>query len=148
MEHSRSHEKSLFLLPPIFSQNKSLFDSFSFYICFFASHLLKNFFKKKSDGKQFSLFAFDKRKNGMYTPLAQNAFKKMRVLKHPSVLGFVDGLESETQISIITERVTPLYATFSKLKEFPKAISWGIHQISVHPFPSQTFGTYFTIFTS
>lgn len=41
-------------------------------------------------------------------PLARNAFRKMRALRHPNILKFLDGSESDSAIWIITEPVQSL----------------------------------------
>eukprot|EP01091_Cochliopodium_minus_P013333 TRINITY_DN4272_c0_g3_i3.p1 TRINITY_DN4272_c0_g3~~TRINITY_DN4272_c0_g3_i3.p1 ORF type:complete len:952 (-),score=298.91 TRINITY_DN4272_c0_g3_i3:33-2888(-) len=85
---------------------------------------------RKSDQKKFSLFSFDKKKNPTYIPLAQNCLRRLKTIKHPNIITYVDGLETEDQISIITEPITTLNSNLPKLEEFPKAISYGIHQVT------------------
>ena len=41
-------------------------------------------------------------------PLAKNALRKLRTLRHPDVLKFLDGSETDTSVWIITERIEPL----------------------------------------
>jgi len=41
-------------------------------------------------------------------PLAKNAFRKLRSTRHPNILKFLDGAESESSVWIITEQVEPL----------------------------------------
>ena len=41
-------------------------------------------------------------------PLAKNALRKLRALRHPDVLKYVDGSETDTAVYIITEKVVPL----------------------------------------
>ena len=41
-------------------------------------------------------------------PLARNAFRKLRALRHPNILKFLDGSESDSAIWIITEPVQSL----------------------------------------
>ncbi len=60
----------------------------------------------------------------------------MKMLRHPNVLMFQDGVESDKLVQIVTERVTPLfnYLNESKDNESQKEneISWGLHQIAVN----------------
>lgn len=77
------------------------------------------------------MFLFEKKKNPTHVPLAQNFLRRLKTIKHPNIISFVDGIENDEQILIITEKIITLNSHFSKLKEYPKAISWGIHQISV-----------------
>lgn len=41
-------------------------------------------------------------------PLARNAFRKLRALRHPNILKFLDGSESDSAIWIVTEPVQSL----------------------------------------
>ncbi|KNE70305.1 SCY1 protein kinase [Allomyces macrogynus ATCC 38327] len=43
-----------------------------------------------------------------WLPLAQNAYKKMKMIRHPEVLRFVDGNMTDSNIYIVTDRVTTL----------------------------------------
>ncbi|KNE67759.1 SCY1 protein kinase [Allomyces macrogynus ATCC 38327] len=43
-----------------------------------------------------------------WLPLAQNAYKKMKMIRHPEVLRFVDGNMTDSNIYIVTDRVTML----------------------------------------
>jgi SCY1-like protein 1 len=40
--------------------------------------------------------------------LAQRSIQKLRTLKHPSVLGFVDSTDLEDQLILVTEHCKPL----------------------------------------
>ena len=59
----------------------------------------------------------------------------MKMLRHPNILQFEDGIESEKGVFIVTERVQPLYSYLnaSTDSESQKAneISWGLYQIAV-----------------
>ena len=63
--------------------------------------------------------------------LAKSAHKRLKTLRHPNVLLYVDGLETENVIYVVTEEVTPL-GTFLKTNA-PKesTISWGLYQVVV-----------------
>lgn len=69
-------------------------------------------------------------------PFAQNALRKLRATRHPDVLKFMDAVESESTIFIMTERVRPLsnvlpqYST-KKAQETEDWLLWGLHRISV-----------------
>jgi SCY1-like protein 1 len=69
-------------------------------------------------------------------PFAQNALRKLRTTRHPDVLKFMDAVESESSIFIMTERVRPLlnvlpqYST-KKAQEKEDWLLWGLHRISV-----------------
>ncbi|CAG8679205.1 17348_t:CDS:2, partial [Cetraspora pellucida] len=48
---------------------------------------------KKEDGSPISIFTFDCVKQKDKLPLAKNAFKKFRTIRHPDFLRYVDGVE-------------------------------------------------------
>ncbi len=59
----------------------------------------------------------------------------MKMLRHPNILMFVDGVESDKGIFIATERVKPLYDYLIDSKESDSQkeneISYGLYQIAV-----------------
>ncbi len=59
----------------------------------------------------------------------------MKMLRHPNILMFVDGIESEKGVFIATERVKPLYIYLNDSKESDSQkeneISYGLYQIAV-----------------
>lgn len=68
--------------------------------------------------------------------LAKNALRKLRTIRHPDVLKFMDATESDSIIYIMTERVRPLEPTLQawalrKSQEREDWLIWGIHRISV-----------------
>lgn len=69
-------------------------------------------------------------------PLAKNALRKLRTIRHPDVLKFMDAVESDSTIYIMTDRVRPLGTAiqegFSKsTREKEDWLLWGLHRISV-----------------
>jgi len=40
-------------------------------------------------------------------PLAKNALRKLRALRHPNILKFLDGAETDSTVWIVTEHVRP-----------------------------------------
>jgi SCY1-like protein 1 len=73
-------------------------------------------------------------------PLAKNALRKLRTVRHPDVLKFIDVVESETTIHVMTERVTPLAAALEDRaaageKEREDWLVWGLHRVSVRVLP-------------
>ncbi|OCH90251.1 ARM repeat-containing protein [Obba rivulosa] len=93
---------------------------------------------KRDDGSQVSVFEFDAntpaKKN--YLPLAKNALRKLRTVRHPDVLRFMDAVETDTTIHIMTERVRPLASAISTwsakgAQEREEWLIWGLHRISV-----------------
>ncbi|KAJ1728942.1 Nuclear aminoacylation-dependent tRNA export pathway component [Coemansia biformis] len=65
---------------------------------------------QSTDGKQeeATVFVFDKTRGSSYTVAAQNALKRMRTLRHPGVVRYLEGAETAEAIYIATEPVVPL----------------------------------------
>ena len=53
-------------------------------------------------------------------PLARNAFRKLRALRHPNILKFLDGSESDSAIWIVTEPVQSLATGLALLADESK----------------------------
>ncbi|KIO18829.1 hypothetical protein M407DRAFT_31509 [Tulasnella calospora MUT 4182] len=93
---------------------------------------------KRDDGSQVSVFVFDANAPGKRNvlPLAKNALKKLRTTRHPDVLKFIDVVETETTVYIVTERVQPLSKALSSwqskpAKEREEWLIWGLHRVVV-----------------
>ncbi|KAF8160923.1 hypothetical protein B0H34DRAFT_698710 [Crassisporium funariophilum] len=93
---------------------------------------------KRDDGSPVSVFEYDFSTplKKSIKPFAQNALRKLRATRHPDVLKFVDAVESETTIFIVTERVRPLSAVLPQYstrnaQEREDWLLWGLHRISV-----------------
>ncbi|KAG9049550.1 hypothetical protein FS837_009888, partial [Tulasnella sp. UAMH 9824] len=91
---------------------------------------------KRDDGSQVSVFVFDANAPGKRNvlPLAKNALKKLRTTRHPDVLKFIDVVETETTVYIVTERVQPLSKAISSwqskpAKEREEWLIWGLHRV-------------------
>ncbi|WVO12455.1 hypothetical protein L204_100054 [Cryptococcus depauperatus] len=70
---------------------------------------------KKDDGTPLTLFIYDStaahsrgKDRRVLIQLAKNALKKLRTIRHPGVIKYIDSIETETHIYIATERVRPL----------------------------------------
>lgn len=92
----------------------------------------------QDDGSQISVFEFDANQPGKrtYLPLAKNALRKLRTVRHPDVLRFLDAVETDTTVYIMTDRVRPLAAAIQErasksAQEKEDWLLWGIHRISV-----------------
>ncbi|EGN99569.1 hypothetical protein SERLA73DRAFT_53136 [Serpula lacrymans var. lacrymans S7.3] len=93
---------------------------------------------KRDDGSPVSVFEYDFNHplNKPTIPLARNALRKLRTIRHPDVLKFMDVVETDTVIYIMTERVRPLplalksWSTKSA-EEREDWLLWGLHRISV-----------------
>ncbi|XP_006460920.1 hypothetical protein AGABI2DRAFT_69620 [Agaricus bisporus var. bisporus H97] len=93
---------------------------------------------KREDGSNVSVFEYDlsdsTRPN--FKAFAQNALKKLRTIRHPDVLKFIDAVESDTSIFIMTERVQPLSNALPtwisrSSQEREEWLLWGLHRVSV-----------------
>jgi len=67
---------------------------------------------------------------------AQNALRKLRTTRHPDILKFLDAVETDSTLHIMTERVTPLQPALSRwstrnAQEREDWLLWGLHRISV-----------------
>lgn len=90
----------------------------------------------KGSSEEVSVFVFDIR-SGSETQLevAKAAVKRLKTLRHPSILTYVDSYESDKILYLATEYVEPLATHLEKLtlegaqKEL--YIAWGIFQITV-----------------
>ncbi|KAG8683378.1 hypothetical protein FRC11_013644, partial [Ceratobasidium sp. 423] len=90
------------------------------------------------DSSPVSVFAFDasdpQRRDLL--PLAKNALRKLRTTRHPDILKFIDVVETDSSIHIVTERVQPLWAALERWSSKPAKsreewLTWGLHRISV-----------------
>ncbi|EKM53988.1 uncharacterized protein PHACADRAFT_96310 [Phanerochaete carnosa HHB-10118-sp] len=93
---------------------------------------------KRDDGSAISVFEFDANQPGKrtYLPLAKNSLRKLRTVRHPDVLKFLDAVETDTTVYIMTERVRPLAPAIQErasksAQEKEDWLLWGIHRISV-----------------
>ncbi|KAJ7668446.1 ARM repeat-containing protein [Mycena polygramma] len=91
---------------------------------------------KRDDGTLVSVFEYDCSSQRGMMPIAKNALRKLRTTRHPDVLKFMDAVETETTIHIMTERVRPLQATLQTwasrgAQEREDWLMWGLHRVSV-----------------
>jgi SCY1-like protein 1 len=68
--------------------------------------------------------------------LGKNALRKLRTTRHPDVIKFMDAVETDSTIHIMTERVRPLSTVLSTWsskgdREKEDWLLWGLHRISV-----------------
>ncbi|XP_006818698.1 N-terminal kinase-like protein [Saccoglossus kowalevskii] len=88
--------------------------------------------KRKDNGEPVSVFVYGiKGSNETQTQTAKTAFKRIKTLRHPNILMYIDGLETEEALYIVTEKVQPLesYLKLQSVKTNELSISWGLHQI-------------------
>ncbi|OTA82486.1 hypothetical protein M434DRAFT_400956 [Hypoxylon sp. CO27-5] len=85
---------------------------------------------RRSDGSNCSIFSFDVTANKARLPLAKNALKKLRTMRHPGVIRVLDTVETDTYIYIATERVVPLRWHVKRKSLSPETIKWGLYSIA------------------
>uniref|UniRef100_A0A1A8RF25 N-terminal kinase-like protein n=1 Tax=Nothobranchius rachovii TaxID=451742 RepID=A0A1A8RF25_9TELE len=90
--------------------------------------------KRKTTGDPVSVFVYDvSQGTEQQTQLAKAAFKRMKTLRHPNILAYVDGLETDKSLYLVTEQVTPLAVHLKAQAEKGGSgeleVSWGMHQI-------------------
>ncbi|XP_056383050.1 N-terminal kinase-like protein [Hyla sarda] len=90
--------------------------------------------KKKTGGDPVSVFTYEIHPGTEeQTQAAKSALKRIKTLRHPNILAYVDGLETDKCLYIVTEPVTTL-GTYIKSRTDTGGISeleisWGLHQI-------------------
>lgn len=86
--------------------------------------------------EEVSVFVFDIR-NGSETQfeIAKASLKRLKTLRHPSILTYLDSLESDKVLYLTTEYIEPLASHLDKMTlDGPQKdlyIAWGIFQITV-----------------
>ncbi|KAK3307994.1 armadillo-type protein [Chaetomium strumarium] len=85
---------------------------------------------RREDGSNCSIFSFDISANRSALPLAKNALKKLRTLRHPGVIKVLDTAESDSYIYIATERVVPLRWHVKRKSLSPETAKWGLYSIA------------------
>lgn len=90
--------------------------------------------KRKTNGEPVSVFVYEVAQGTeLQTQLAKAAFKRMKTLRHPNILAYVDGLETEKSLYLVTEQVMPLAVHLKAQAEKGGSgeleVSWGLHQI-------------------
>ncbi|KAJ7360108.1 N-terminal kinase-like protein [Desmophyllum pertusum] len=89
--------------------------------------------KKKGTGETVSVFVHDvKSSSEDKVQTAKLALRRLKTLRHPNILRYIDALESDTVIYLVTEPVRPLEVQLNEDENSKSdlAISWGLHQIT------------------
>ncbi|ESO10592.1 hypothetical protein HELRODRAFT_72072 [Helobdella robusta] len=93
--------------------------------------------KRKSNGDSVSIFVYEgKAGNDSQLMLIKAAFKRVKTLRHPNFIIYLDGLETEKSCYIVTEPITPLITYLDEQLNDEKGpvqqlvISWGLHQLA------------------
>lgn len=93
--------------------------------------------KCKKSHTEVSILIFDIARNQSETKLelAKSALKRLKTLRHPSILGYLDSFENDKFIYVAIEKIIPLGIYLESLpndglqREF--YLAWGIFQITV-----------------
>ncbi|KAI1113948.1 armadillo-type protein [Nemania sp. NC0429] len=85
---------------------------------------------RRADGSDCSIFSFDVAANRSRLPLAKNALKKLRTMRHPGVVKVLDAVETDSYIYIATERLVPLRWHVKRKSLSPETIKWGLYSIA------------------
>ncbi|KAH6926553.1 hypothetical protein HPB50_019760 [Hyalomma asiaticum] len=90
--------------------------------------------KKKGGDQDVSVFVFEA-KTGYESLLdtAKASVKRLKTLRHPNVLQYVDSLETEKVVYLVTEYVEPLVTHLEAQKkdeEKKLGASWGLYQVT------------------
>lgn len=92
--------------------------------------------KGSTTGEDVSVFVFEIKNGGeAQVEIVRAAVKRLKTLRHPSVLTYLDNLETDKTIYLATERVEPLQTRLFK-NSLPAGqqrdlyLSWGIFQIT------------------
>ncbi|KAK0626910.1 armadillo-type protein [Immersiella caudata] len=85
---------------------------------------------RREDGSNCSIFAFDITANRSALPLARNALKKLRTMRHPGVIKVLDTVESDSYIYIATERLVPLRWHVKRKSLSPETAKWGLYSVA------------------
>ncbi|OAA68687.1 protein kinase family protein [Niveomyces insectorum RCEF 264] len=85
---------------------------------------------RREDGSNCSIFSFDVTANKARLPLARNALRKLRTLRHPGVIKVLDTVETDTYIYIATERVVPLRWHVKRKSLSPETLKWGLFNVA------------------
>lgn len=82
-----------------------------------------------------SIFTYEIKSGSEATfELAKSSLKRIKTLRHPSILQFLDSFENDKVIYVATEYVEPLGMYLDKIPTDGKRdmyLSWGIFQITV-----------------
>ncbi|KAG0047889.1 hypothetical protein BGZ83_007133 [Gryganskiella cystojenkinii] len=84
---------------------------------------------KREDNSAVSILCFDCVRQKDKLPLARNAFKKFRTIRHPDLIKYIDGVETDSYIYIVTDAVTPLQDHLRSNLD-PNLIRWGLYKVA------------------
>ena len=62
--------------------------------------------------------------------MARNAVRKLRTLRHPGIIKVLEVIETESNVYVITEKVTPLGWHVRRKSLSEETIKWGLYTVS------------------
>jgi len=100
------------------------------------STLMSVLIPTQDDATPVSVFEFNSQHRRNLLPVAQNAVRRLRVTRHPDILKFMDVVEGDGTIYVMTERVKPLSEELISWESKPLKgrqdwLLWGLHRITV-----------------
>lgn len=100
--------------------------------------------KKRGTQDEVSIFLFDVNKNSeTLFDIAKTSLKKLKTMRHPSLLHYLDSCETEKFLYVATEYVEPLATHIEEMKleglQRDLFLAWGIFQITVRNIKSNIF---------
>jgi hypothetical protein len=86
---------------------------------------------RREDGSAVTVFVHDRSVHGSaYYQLAQNAVKRLKTLRHPGILKYIESLDMDPYVYLVTEPVTPLDGHVDELRQRNReSLSWGLASI-------------------
>ncbi|KAI8060892.1 armadillo-type protein [Gongronella butleri] len=84
---------------------------------------------KKEDQSSVSIFVFDCNVHRDKIQMARNMFKRLRTLRHPDLLTYLDGVETEQAIMFVTEKVDPVSSQLNQNPDTNLTL-WGLYKIA------------------
>ena len=91
--------------------------------------------KRKGSDEHVSIFTYEiKSGSEAQFDLARASLKRIKTLRHPSVLQYIDSFENEKVISVATENVEPLGFYLDKIPSDGRRdlyLAWAVFQITV-----------------
>ncbi|XP_076313835.1 LOW QUALITY PROTEIN: N-terminal kinase-like protein [Tachypleus tridentatus] len=91
--------------------------------------------KKKASGEPVTVFVFEVKPGGEdLLETAKSAVKRLKTLRHPNILTYIDSLETDKIVYLVTEPVETLECHLADEDVYTEsqkklAISWGLHQV-------------------
>ncbi|KAK4921700.1 Nuclear aminoacylation-dependent tRNA export pathway component, partial [Elasticomyces elasticus] len=85
---------------------------------------------KKDDSSNVSIFTHDLKTQPRYTPLARNAARKLRTIRHPGVIKVLDVVENESNIYVVTEPSQPLSWQVKRRSMSEETMKWGLYSVA------------------